>query len=235
MARLRRSWKEVALAPAGDAVLLDGKVLKSPAGLDYVFPTAELAKAVAAEWAGQGPDIDAGAMPLTQLMATATDKVATNRAAVLAGLRRYAETDLTCYQVESPTELLRLQTEGWDPLLAWLAETHGARLQVTRGVSPVSQPAESLAALAPVLEGLDDLRLCALQAATAAAGSLVIALALLEGRIDGAEACRLCLLDEQYQADRWGHDREAEARWRGLKDELAAVELFLALLAAKAG
>jgi len=67
--------------------------------------------------------------------------------------------------------------------------------------------------------------------ATAAAGSLVVGLALTEGRISGEEAFAVSQLDESYQIEQWGEDAEASARRAALKEDLLAVERFLALRA----
>ena len=60
----------------GFAVLLDGRVARTPANLNLVTPTRSLTEAIAAEWAAQGETIDAAAMPLTRLANSALDGVA---------------------------------------------------------------------------------------------------------------------------------------------------------------
>ncbi|HEY9537866.1 MAG TPA: ATPase, partial [Kiloniellaceae bacterium] len=72
--------------------------------------------------------------------------------------------------------------------------------------------------------------LTALAAAVKAAGSLVIGLALLRGRLDAAEAFRLSQLDELYQAERWGEDAEAAKRREALRQEIEAAARFLELV-----
>jgi len=65
---------------------------------------------------------------------------------------------------------------------------------------------------------------------TAACGSLVIALALLEGRLDAAAAFAVSQLDETFQIGAWGEDAEAAARRQGLAEDIAAAARFVALL-----
>jgi chaperone required for assembly of F1-ATPase len=66
--------------------------------------------------------------------------------------------------------------------------------------------------------------------AAQAAGSIVIAVALAEDRIDAAAAWSLSLLDELYQAELWGEDREAVARRESIRRDIEAAEAFLILL-----
>ena len=79
---------------------------------------------------------------------------------------------------------------------------------------PVSRGAVDREAVDPVafhgaVDSFDHLRLAALEAAVTAAGSLIIGLALAEGRLDAAAASRVSQLDESFQAERWGEDPES--------------------------
>ena len=76
----------------------------------------------------------------------------------------------------------------------------------------------------------DDFRLTALHSLTASCGSLVIALAVLEGRLDAAAAFTASQLDESFQIEGWGEDPEAAARRQALADDIAAAARFLELL-----
>src|SRR3546814_13962793 len=78
----------------------------------------------------------------------------------------------------------------------------------------------------------DDLALTALAAAVKAAGSLVIGLALLRGRLDAAEAFRLSQLAELYQAERWGEEAEAAKRREALSQEIEAADRSLEVVGA---
>jgi chaperone required for assembly of F1-ATPase len=63
-------------------------------------------------------------------------------------------------------------------------------------------------------------------------GSLVLALAVVEGELDAAQAFDLSRLDETFQAERWGIDAEAKARSDGLRQEVLAAARLLELLRA---
>ncbi len=229
---MKRFYREAAVAPdaAGFRVTLDGKPARTPAKRPLVLPARAVAQAVAAEWQAQPESFELAGMRLTRLANTAIDRVAPNRAAVLEEVARFAGTDLVCYRAEGPADLAARQHEAWQELVEWVEERFGARLAVTSGVLPAVQPAPTLAMLRSAIEAYDDFALTALHAATAAAGSLVIGLALGEGRIDAERAFAASCLEELFQAERWGEDKEAADRRAGLRADIAAASRFLALL-----
>lgn len=214
----------------GFAVLLDGRPVKTPAGKRLAVPSQRLAEAIAEEWREQGEEITPSAMPLTQLASTALDRVGPERTVIHEQLLHYAGTDLLCYRARSPGDLVARQTQGWQPLLDWAAETVGARLLSTDAIIAVEQPADAVAALAARLDSHDVWRLTVTQAACAACGSLVLGLALAEGRIAAAEAFALSQLDETYQIEQWGEDWEATRRRDALMRDLLAAETLRDLL-----
>ena len=222
-------------AAAGHAVALDGRPIKTPAKLPLVLPSAALAVAIAAEWEAQEAEIRPAEMPLTRLASTAIDRVATRRPEVVRQIADYAATDLLCYRAAHPPELAARQQADWQPLVDWAALRYDAPLQIAVGVIPAGQPDASLRAFTAAVAEHDDWALAALHLATGACGSLVIALALAEGRIDAAEAFAASELDESFHIDAWGGDEEQALRRRGLFDDLAAAARFLSLLRVSAG
>jgi chaperone required for assembly of F1-ATPase len=118
----------------------------------------------------------------------------------------------------------------WQPLIDWAAGRYDAGLAITPGIVPVTQSPASLKAYAGVVAALDDFQLTALQTATAACGSLVIALALFEGRLDAGGAFDASQLDETFQIEAWGEDAEATRRRQALAADIAAAARFLELL-----
>lgn len=229
---MRRFYASVAVvaSPAGGfAVELDGRPLRTPGQAPLAVSSRPLADAIADEWRGQGDIIRPDAMPLTRLANTAIDRLPDLRAQVIAELVKYAGTDLLCYRADAPADLAARQAALWQPLLDWAAVRFDAALAVTGGVAPVAQPPESLAALRRAVAPMDDYQLCALEAITVACGSLVLALALAEGRLSAEEAFAAAQVDETWQNERWGVDPEAEARYRWVKADLLAAARFLAL------
>ena len=227
---MKRFYETVSVVEAdvGFAIALDGRPVRTPAKSPLAVPSAGLAKAIADEWAAQEGDVRPLAMPLTRLASTAIDKVAAERARFVDDLARYGGSDLLCYRAEHPPELVSRQAAAWQPLLEWAGDRYGSRLTVTQGVVPRDQPKAALAALRSAIERHDDMGISALHAATTAAGSLVIALALLETRVTAEEAFALSELDESFQIEQWGVDAEAARRREAIRAEFGAVAAFMA-------
>ncbi len=228
----RRFYKTATTRPerAGVTVSLDDRGLKTPAKRPLILPTAGLAQAIADEWAGQGDSIKPLTMPLTRLAYTAIDRLVDDPTKAIDEAAAYAGTDLVCYRAAHPAILVRRQEEGWQPLLDWLSRRYDVALAVTSGIIAVQQSPEALARLKAVVAARDAMRLVALHALTTTAGSLVIALAVVEGEIDAGRAFDLAHIDEIVQAEQWGEDAEAAAAREAVRQDMAATGRFLALL-----
>jgi chaperone required for assembly of F1-ATPase len=229
---VRRIYHKAEPVPAagGHGVALDGRLVKTPGRRDLVVPSPALAAAIAAEWEAQHGEIRRATMPLTRLAGVTIDRGAAQREAVVRQVADYAGTDLVCYRAARPPTLAARQQAVWQPLLDWAVERYAAPLTVTSGVIPSSQPAASLAAFDTAVAAYEDFPLTALHAATAACGSLVIALALLEGRLDAAEAFTASQLDESFQIEAWGEDKEQAERRTALADDITAAAQLVTLL-----
>ncbi|HEY0832975.1 MAG TPA: ATP12 family protein [Azospirillum sp.] len=234
---MKRFYTSVSVAAAEGAaggweVRLDGRVIRSPAKAPLVFASQALAQGVAAEWEAQGDEVHPNAMPLMQLASTAVDVVGKQRDGIVTAVAKYAETDLLCYRAERPQALIDRQAQAWQPLLDWATLRYDAPLHVCAGLMPKPQPADATRALRHAVEALDDWTLSALQLATGACGSLVVALALIEGRVDAAEAFAVSQVDETFQIEQWGEDPEATKRRAALRADIASARRFVDLLRA---
>jgi len=229
---VKRRFKtaEVTEASGGFSVALDGKPMRTPASHAFVVPTRTLAEAVAAEWQAQGDKVDPRTMPMTQFVATSLDRVSIERERIVRDLAAFAETDLLCHRALDTERLAQRQAEQWEPLLDWAADALAARFKLAPGVMPVEQPAETLAAIRTRVERLDDLTLVALQTLAGASGSIVLAFAVVEGRLSADEAHRLSRLDEDYQIERWGEDYEAADRRVAVHADMREAERLLSLV-----
>lgn len=209
---MKRFWKQVSVEPAegGFRVTLDGRPLKTQAGAPQVVPTRDLAEAMADEWRDQGDEVDPRGFPLRDLADFAIDQVLADGAAVTAKLLGYAETDTLCYRADPDEPLFRRQEQLWDPLLEALHSQHGARLNRISGVIHRPQPAAAITRLREVLEARDAFTLAALNALAPLAASLTIALAATEPDADPEALFAAANCEQDWQAELWGWDAEAE-------------------------
>ena len=217
-------------APEGFGIELDGKPLRTPAKQPLRVPSEALARAIAREWDSQDGVVVPATMPLMRLAATAIDRIAPDNTPVLANLCAYARSDLVCFRADHPSGLVERQTACWQPLVTWAAFKHDAALAVTTGVMPQEQPQPTILALEKVLVPLDSFRLVALHTVATQTGSLVIALALLDGHLTGEEAFCAGALDDLWSLEVWGHDAEAVNALEVCKADILAAEHFLELL-----
>jgi len=229
---IRRFYASATAAEEGEAyiVRLDQRTLKTPAGKPLRLPTRALAGAIAAEWDAQGEHIVPASMPVTQLAFAAIDWTPQSRAQLVEYVAKYGETDLLCHRAEAPAPLIARQAETWDVLLQWARETRALKLPVVVGVIAAPRDEASLARIRDFADALDDFRLTALAQAAGLAGSAVVALALLAGRLDAEAAFQAAALDNLWSLENWGEDAEARARLDRQRAEFAALERFVAAL-----
>ncbi len=221
-----------AAVEGGFDVRLDGRPIRAPGGTPVVVPTENLARAIAAEWEAQpaGGEIKPLQMPLMRLAATGLERVPGQRDKVIADTAKYAGSDLLCYRATDPDSLVARQCKLWDPLLAWLGERFGARLEPASGVILRTQTPEALERVGAAVAAHGDLALASLYNLTTWMGSVVLALAVSDRRLGGGAAFEAAELDALFEIERWGADTEATMRHQRLRADIQAAAHFLELL-----
>lgn len=208
----KRFWKETAVGEAegGFQVLLDGRAVKTPAKSPLVVPSRALADAMAAEWDAQEDAVNPNTMPITRMSNSAIDKVTVQHAAVADMLAAYGDSDLLCYRATSPQELIARQAESWDPILDWAVDSLNARLKPVSGIMHAAQDEAALKNLSDRVHALSAFQLTAFHDLVSMSGSLILAFAVTQGRLDADAAWQLSRLDELWQEELWGKDEEAQ-------------------------
>lgn len=213
---IRRFYKDVTLGEqaGGWQVMLDARGVKTVGGAPQIIPTEALAEALAAEWRRQGEKIDPASLPLRDMADYAIDVVAADPAGVAEGLIAYAETDTLCYRADPDEPLHARQQAVWEPLLAGFEAAYGITLVRVSGILHRPQPPEALDVLRDRLRGLKPFQLAGVEAMTKLAASLVTGLAALDARGEEEPLAlwQAACLEEEWQADLWGRDWEAEER-----------------------
>ncbi len=225
---MKRFWKEVTVE--NGQVALDGKPVRTPGRAPLALPTPALAEAVADEWRAVAETIDPRTMPLTGLANAAIDRIAPDLAPFASGLAAYGESDLLYYRAEDPIQLVERQADAWDPLLDWARGRYDVHFETTAGVMHRAQPEPTLARLSEAVHALDAFHLAGLSPVVTISGTLVGALALLEGAVEPETLWQAAHVDELWQAELWGEDTLAlEARENRRAEFMAGVK-FLGLL-----
>jgi len=210
------------------SVLLDDRVVKTPAGNTLAAPARALAEAIAAEWNAQGERIESATMPLTKLANTIIDGVAPNPESVTQEVAKYLGSDLVCYRAGAPEGLVAVQARHWDPVLAWARDTHGACFVLSEGVMFVAQPESAVAAIRKAIPS-DPWRVGAVHLITTLTGSALIALAVAARELNVDDAWVAAHVDEDWNMKLWGRDELALARRAARFAEMQAGATVLSL------
>lgn len=215
-------------ATGGFGIRLDARPVKTPAKAALLVPTRGLAEKIADEWRAQQGLIDPAAMPFTRSANSAIDKVAHQRAEVVDLIAAYGDADLICYRATAPDRLVARQADAWDPLLVWVAGI-GAPLRALAGVIHVPQPPASLMLMRHRVDGLGAFELTAFHDLVALSGSLVIALALIDGQYPAIDLWTLSRIDENWAVEVWGPDEEAAAAAAAKQQDFLHAATFYSL------
>lgn len=228
---MKRFYKEATIGERDGRwhVLLDGRAVKTVGGRAQSLPSAALAEAMAAEWAAQGEEIDAATFFLRDLADYALDVVAARPEDAIAAIAPYGETDTLCYRADDGDPLRREQDLVWEPLLAAAEARHALAFTRIGGIMHEPQPEATRARIAQLLAALDPFQLAPLQTLTTLAASLTLGLAALEPDADLAALWNAANLEEDWQAERWGRDDEAEARRERRREAFHAAAKFATL------
>ncbi len=211
---------------------LDDFALKTPAQQLVQLPNAALAQLLVDEWQAVEDEIDTMKMPFNRLVNTALDSVPDNIDGLADEFVAYINNDLTCYRAAHPDKLIERQEKLWEPWLTWCCRRYDVSFNLAQGVHLVEQPIETLSRLRDVYIGdpTNILRLGGLSHATALLGSAVLALAIEQKEIDTETAYEAVFLDELFQIDQWGKDKEAQERLDNKKREIDEIIKYFMVL-----
>ncbi len=228
---MKRFYKAVGTeqAAGGWHVVLDGRAVKTQGGTAQIVPTKALADAMAAEWSGQGEEIDTSAFKLRDLADFALDAIAPDRESHVRELAAYAQTDTLCYRGDEGEPLHARQVEVWEPLLAAAETRWDVRFERVSGIIHRPQPAATLARMEAVLAAQSDFSLAALRMLTSLSASLVIALHAIAPDADDNALWAAANLEEDWQAQLWGRDAQAEEVRQGRFDAFRLAMQFAAM------
>ncbi len=213
----------------GFYVLLDGRVIRTPARRELVLANAATAALVAREFESQDTVIDPTTMPATRLANTTIDGIADDPQAVIEDILRFASTDLVCYRAGFPDALVDRQNRVWDPVIDWARTEIGANMVLAEGVMHVTQPSAAIAAISARLRTFKDpFTVAALHVMTTLTGSALLALAVAENHIGAEDAWIAAHVDEDWNISQWGEDDEARERRESRRRDMITAAAFSA-------
>lgn len=149
-----------------------------------------------------------------------------HRAEIIDRLVNFALNDVLLFW-SSDKDVKKEQQEKWLPILRWVDETLNARFKQTTTLEAEKTDKKATLELKKYLDGLSDKELTSFYIAALNMRSVLLAVAMIKGRINAAEAFELSELEELYQARKWGSEPVAEARRNSIKDSLISAEKYL--------
>lgn len=217
----------------GYAIQLDGKTIQTPNKLNLVAPSKALADTIILEWSEQVDTVKPDTMPLTQILTTAIDKIR-DRQAITQSVMRYLDTDLICYWAKEPEEFSKHQKEIWGRWVKWFDEHFEVPLYTTKKIDAIKQDDEAHKRAWNYIEALDDQYFTILHIITSLSGSMILALAFVEGDIEPAELFEASYLEELYKAKHYNEDLhgaspEEEAEREAFKRDAQAAQDYINL------
>ena len=159
-------------------------------------------------------------------IAAALADVAKNRTEIIERLIEFSETDMLLFWGENK-DLAERQQKLWQPLLDWAQSEFGVQLKTTQGIDVPKQDENTGEKIRDFLNILNDGQLLAFFKAALNMRSVLLAAALVKGRITADQAFEAAFIEELWQSENWGVVEEAEQRRNELKGELKEIEAFL--------
>ncbi|KAL1923971.1 uncharacterized protein VTP21DRAFT_7006 [Calcarisporiella thermophila] len=220
---MRRFWKTATVHEMEGklTVALDGRPIKTPDGQKILLTSGQrpLAGLLAAEWDSQARVLKTHSLPLTSLVARAIDGFSKEngeeKKEAIERLMKYLDTDAVCFHEEFPESLVKLQTQYWDPIIAWARKEFNVTIRKQEGILATGQPEETHQAMRSIVESLSPLELAAFERATMVTKSFLTALALVKRAISLEHAAQAAHVEVNWQIERWGevedtHDVDRE-------------------------
>ncbi|KAF8484397.1 ATP12-domain-containing protein [Gautieria morchelliformis] len=230
----KRFWRTVGVEYRSGSILvtLDKRPLKTPAGAILNIPRSKplLATLIAHEWDNQEILIRPFALPMTSLAARAIDSFSNEqtRAEVRESLLKYLDTDTICFSEEYPPALVDLQKSHWSPLLDWAREEFRADIQIFGSLMSNSQPRATKDIFRRALNDLDAWQLASTERAIYASKSLIVALALVRGKISVEEAALASQVEVASQIQKWGEVEDShDVEFHEIRRQLGSAACLL--------
>ncbi|MEP5937096.1 MAG: ATP12 family protein [Erythrobacter sp.] len=222
---MKRFYKQADVKELGGSwqVTLDERPLKTVGGKQQIVASKELAQAMAAEWNAQGEMLDPKGLIMRDQTDFALDKVAVDPTETIARTLAYGETDTLCYRADPEDALFAQQQSVWEPIITAIEQREGVQFARVSGIVHRAHPDATLPHLEKRLAQMDPFQLAGLHTMASLAASLCIGLEALQPDADAQDLWQAATLEEEWQADLWGRDADAEAdRLRKRDDFLGA-------------
>ena len=153
--------------------------------------------------------------------------VVQHRKEIIERMVNFSLTDTLLFRNPDAVDLIEEERKVWDPIVDWAKEKMQADFKTSESLEVPVENNASLPRLQVFLESLSDKELVAFYEVSKITKSVLLAAAFVKGKVNADEAFKAAFLEEIWQADKWGHDEQADNRREIIKQELKDVEDFL--------
>ena len=149
-----------------------------------------------------------------------------NKQEIIDKMCEFAQTDVLLFWNDNP-ELVERQNKFWFPVLRWIGQELNIELKTSVSLDVPNQEKKFGKALKIFLEKFSDKELIAFYKAALDMRSVMLAAALVKGKINAEQAFQAAYLEELWQAEKWGKVEDAEKSREKAKADLIEIEKFL--------
>lgn len=233
---MKRFYKYVTLTDKtaeGYGLLLDNKPVQTPARKNFFIKSYNIAQMVIKEWESQTENILPLTMPVSQMAMTLTDRVIPFRDKLESEILGYIDTDLICYRTDDPEQYKLIQEEKWNPFINWFQAKFDLDLQVTYGLSPLTQSDAVHQSIRKYMTSINHENFMALYIATLGTGSVILGLGFIAKDFSVDDILEAAFAEEKlkdkiYLADIYGTAPDQARKVQTLKSELETLLYFIA-------
>lgn len=161
-----------------------------------------------------------------QKLQQAEKEIAAYREEIIQRLLQFSMTDMLLFW-GADKELVKRQEQQWLPVLEWARDEFKAEFVKTHGLEVPEANKAAAIRLQNFMESLSDKELAAFYLAALNMRSVLLAAALIKGRLSAEQAYQAAYLEELFQAEKWGSDAEAAAKREERRQELLGIASFL--------
>lgn len=163
---------------------------------------------------------------MSEKLIDAEKEIPEHREEIIDKLVQFSLTDMLLFWGQE-VDLIKKQEEAWGPLLQWAQNEFDTKFKETHGLDVLEENKQAGKRLKYFMQNLSDKELAAFYLAALTMRSVLLAAALVKGRINAEQAFQAAFLEELWQSENWGTDEVTQKRRDELKQELIDIENFL--------
>lgn len=153
--------------------------------------------------------------------------VAQHREEIIERMVNFSLTDTLLFRNPDAAELIEEERKVWDPIVEWAKEKMAVDFKASESLEVPVENNASLPRLQVFLDSLSDKELVVFYEVSKITKSVLLAAAFVKRKVNAEDAFKAAFLEEIWQADKWGHDEQADKRRETIKQELKNAEDFL--------